>query len=457
MAMFGQLTQRLQGALRGLRGAAKVDERSFDTMARELRLALLEADVHFQVVKRFLAAVKERALGQDVQGSLTPGQQVIKIVNDELVELLGGESSELRFSGRSPHVVMMVGLQGAGKTTSTGKLGRWLRSRGRSPLLVSVDVQRPAAREQLAIVAQQAGLTAFDPTAAGLAAGLAADAVGLAKAAYAEARRRGDDVLLVDTAGRLHIDAEMMGEAKAIAAAVQPEHILYVGDSLAGQDAVEAATAFGAELELSGHILTKLDGDGRGGAALSIVSVTGAPIYFAGVGEKLEEFEVFHPDRLASRILGMGDVLTLIERVQEQVDVDEAAGLEKRLRRGEFTLEDFGKQLKQMQKMGPLSQLMDLVPGMAGAGMQGMGDAPAVDDREITRVQAIIDSMTPAERRRPKLVNGARRRRIAAGSGTEVQDVNRLLKQYTRAHKLIKKIGKKGGRGMSWANLPGMR
>ncbi len=442
--MFEQLTGRLQGTLRKLRGSAKIDEASFGEAARELRLALLEADVHFGVVKDFLAAVKEKALGEDVAGSLTPGQQVIKIVNDELVNVLGGEQQELRFTGSTPHVVLIVGLQGAGKTTTVGKLGVWLRRHGRSPFLVSVDVHRPAAREQLARLGETTGLPVWESPSD--------DPVARTRDAIAEARRRGDDVVVVDTAGRLHVDDAMMEEMQRVAAVAEPESILYVCDSMVGQDAVQAATAFAEALPIDGHILTKLDGDSRGGAALSVAAVTGRPIYFAGVGEKVDDLEVFHPDRIAGRILGMGDVLTLIEKVQDQVDIEATEGLEKRARRGELTLDDFKSQLQQIRKMGSMSKLMELLPGASNTpGLAQM----APDEAELTRIQAIIDSMTLVERSKPKIINGSRRKRIAAGSGTTVQEVNRLLKRFAQSKKLMKKLSKRGRRNAPWANLPG--
>ncbi len=441
--MFDQLTGRLQGTLRKLRGSVKVDERSFDEISRELRLALLEADVHFGVVKEFLVRVRDKALGRQVLESLSPGQQVIKVVHEELVQLLGGESQELRFDGPTPHVLMIVGLQGAGKTTTVGKLAHYLRGRGRSPLVVSVDVHRPAARQQLQVVAEAVSVPVYT--------GQGDDPVTLARGAAAEARRRGDDVLIVDTAGRLHIDEAMMAEARAVADALEPERVLYVADSLVGQDAVNAATVFAESLEIDGHILTKLDGDARGGAALSVAAVTGRPIYFAGVGEKTDDLEIFHPDRIASRILGMGDVLSLIEKVHDKVEIEDAEGMEKRLRRGEFTLEDFGAQLRQIRRMGPMSQILEMLPGVASA--PGLADM-APDERELAKIQAIIDSMTATERERPRIINGSRRRRIAAGSGTAVQDVNRLLKQFAQTRKLMKKLGKKGRRSRNWAKLP---
>ena len=443
--MFQELTERLQRTLRKLRGTVKIDEASFGEVARELRLTLLEADVHFGVVKEFLARVKDKALGEAVVGSLSPGQQVIRIVHEELIELLGGAPQELRLDGPTPHVLMVVGLQGTGKTTTVAKLGNWLRARGRSPFLVSVDVHRPAARDQLRILGNKAGLHVYD--------GEESIATDLAIAALGQARKRGDDVLLVDTAGRLHIDAEMMAEAQEVARRLRPQNVLYVADALAGQDAVQAATAFGEALELDGHVLTKLDSDARGGASLSVVAVTGLPIFFAGVGEAIDDFEAFHPDRVASRILGMGDVLTLIEKVKENVDVGVAANMEQRARRGDLNLEDFQQQLVQIRKMGPLSQVLEMLPGASSTpGLSQM----APDENELGKIQAIIDSMTVEERRRPQIINRSRKGRIAAGSGSGIPDVNRLLKQFAQTKKMMKKLGKKGRGSKRWANLPGL-
>ncbi len=443
--MFEQLSERLQRTLRKLRGTVKIDEASFGEVARELRLALLEADVHFGVVKEFLARIKDKALGEDVVGSLSPGQQVIKIVHEELIELLGGAPQQLRLDGPTPHVLMVVGLQGTGKTTTVAKLGNWLRTNGRSPLVVSVDVHRPAARDQLRILGESAGLQVYD--------GDESTATELAVGALSAARRRGDDVLLIDTAGRLHVDAEMMEEVQDVARSAPPESVLYVADAMVGQDAVQAATAFGEALPLDGHVLTKLDGDARGGAALSVVAVTGLPIFFAGVGEAIDDFEIFHPDRMASRILGMGDVLSLIEKVQENVDVEAAANMEQRARRGDLNLEDFQQQLSQIRKMGSLSQVLELLPGAGSIpGLKQM----APGEGELRKIQAIIGSMTVQERRRPQIINRSRKQRIAAGSGSGLPDVNRLLKRFAQTKKMMKKLGRKGRGGMNWANLPGM-
>jgi len=431
--MFEQINQRLQKTLRLLRGVVQVDEANLDAALRDLRLALLEADVNYGVVKQFLAGVRERALGRDVLESLTPGQQVVKIVYQELTRLLGGAHVNLRLTGSSPHVVMLVGLQGAGKTTSAAKLGHQLRRKGHSPLLVSVDVHRPAAREQLQQMAVTASLSAFD--------GSGDSAVDLARQAVEAARTGGHDVVVLDTAGRLHIDDEMMGEAADLVAVLDPGDVVYVADALAGQDAVNTVSVFAERLPLTGTILTKLDGDARGGVALSIAAVTGLPVLYVGVGEGFADLEPFHPDRIASRILGMGDVLTLIEKAQENVDGEQAAEMEKRLRAATFTLEDFREQIRQMNKLGSFSKLLDMLPMVKGVDAKAL--APAEND--MRRFSAIIDSMTVEERRHPNTIDGSRRRRIATGSGTRVQDVNQLLKQFTAARKLMKKLGRQRG------------
>ena len=431
--MFEQINQRLQKTLSLMRGVVRVDEASLGEALRDLRMALLEADVNFGVVKDFLAVVKERANGQEVLQSLTPGQQVVKVVFEEMTGLLGGERVSLKLEGSTPHVVMLVGLQGAGKTTTAAKLGHQLRRRGHSPLLASVDVHRPAAREQLAQIAQSASLSSFD--------GEGDDAVALARQAIEAARRGGHDVVVLDTAGRLHIDDEMMGEASALVGALQPGDVVYVADSLAGQDAVNTVSVFHERLPLTGTILTKLDGDARGGVAMSIVAVTGLPTLYVGVGERFEDLEPFHPDRIASRILGMGDVLTLIEKAQEAVDTEQAEAMERRLREATFTLEDFREQMRQMSKIGSMSKLFEMLP--MGKGIDSSAFAPAETD--MKRFSAIIDSMTPDERRHPQTIDGSRRRRIAQGSGTRVQDVNQLLKQFNTARKLMKKLGRQRG------------
>ncbi len=431
--MFEQINQRLQRTLSMFRGVVRVDEASLGEALRDLRMALLEADVNFGVVKDFLAVVRERAKGQQVLDSLNPGQQVVKVVYEEMTALLGGERVGLRLAGGSPHVVMLVGLQGAGKTTTAAKLGHQLRRKGHSPLLASVDVHRPAAREQLAQIAASASLNAFD--------GDGSDAVELARQSLDAARTGGNDVVVLDTAGRLHLDDAMMGEAAALVEAIDPGDVVYVADSLAGQDAVNTVSVFHQRLPLTGTILTKLDGDARGGVAMSIVAVTGLPILYVGVGERFEDLEPFHPDRIASRILGMGDVLSLIEKAQEAVDVEKAEEMEKRLREATFTLEDFREQMRQMNKLGSMSKLLEMLP--MGKGFNAKSLAPAEDD--MRRFGAIIDSMTIEERRHPQTIDGSRRRRIAKGSGTRVQDVNQLLKQFNAARKLMKKLGRQRG------------
>ncbi len=431
--MFEQINQRLQKTLSMFRGVVRVDEASLGAALRDLRMALLEADVNFGVVKDFLAVVRERAKDQQVLDSLNPGQQVVKVVYEEMTAILGGSRVPLKLQGATPHVVMLVGLQGAGKTTTAAKLGNQLRRKGHSPLLASVDVHRPAAREQLAQVSASASLASFD--------GEGSDAVDLARQALEAARVGGHDVVVLDTAGRLHLDEAMMGEAAALVEAIDPGDVVYVADALAGQDAVNTVSVFHERLPLTGTILTKLDGDARGGVAMSIVAVTGLPILYVGVGERFEDLEAFHPERIASRILGMGDVLTLIEKAQEAVDVQQAAEMEKRLRDATFTLEDFREQMRQMNKLGSMSKLLEMLP--MGKGIDTKALAPAEDD--MRRFGAIIDSMTADERRHPQNIDGSRRRRIAAGSGTRVQDVNQLLKQFNSARKLMKKLGRQRG------------
>jgi signal recognition particle subunit SRP54 len=441
--MFEQINHRLQKTLSMLRGVVRVDEESLGEALKDLRMALLEADVNFGVVKDFLAVVRERAQGQEVLESLSPGQQVVKVVYEEMTRMLGGARVPLRLEGATPHIVMLVGLQGAGKTTTAAKLGHQLRSKGHSPLLVSVDVHRPAAREQLAQIAESASLPAFD--------GDGDDAVDLARQALEAARVNGHDVIVLDTAGRLHIDEEMMGEAEALAQALDPGDVVYVADSLAGQDAVNTVSVFHERLPLTGTILTKLDGDARGGVAMSIVAVTGLPILYVGVGERFEDLDAFHPDRIASRILGMGDVLSLIEKAQDAVDVEQAAEMEKRLRDASFTLEDFREQMRQMNKLGSFSKLLEMLP--MGKGLDSKALAPAEED--MKRFGAIIDSMTPYERRHPNAIDGSRRRRIAQGSGTRVQDVNQLLKQFNTARKLMKKLGRQRGNPLDMMRTAG--
>jgi signal recognition particle subunit SRP54 len=399
---------------------------------REIRLALLEADVNFKVVKTFIDAVKARALGADIIGQLNPGQQVIKIVNDELTELMGGESADFEFSPRPPTVILMAGLQGSGKTTATGKLALFLRTQHNSSVAVAAcDVYRPAAVEQLIKVGAQAGADVYEQ-------GTDRDPVKIAAWARDRAISEGKDVLIVDTSGRLHVDAELMQELADIKKAIRPNAVLLVVDAMTGQDAVNVAESFAQAVQFDGVVMSKLDGDARGGAALSVNAVTGKPILFASTGEKLDQFERFHPDRMAQRILGMGDVLSLIEKAERQFDEDDALALERKLRRNEFGLDDFLDQLKMVRKMGPLTSILGMIPGLAGHQLQNM----KVDERELDRIQAIILSMTPEERRRPELIKGSRRLRIARGSGTNVQQVNRLVKQFGQMRKVMRQVGR---------------
>jgi len=428
--MFESLSARLQAVADRLRGKARITEADLDVALREIRLALLEADVNFKVVKEFVARVRERALGADLLSGLHPGQQVIKIVHDELVAVLGGERHVLRLE-RKPSVVMLVGLQGSGKTTTAAKLAVRLRKDGKRPLLVAADVYRPAAVDQLVQLGDQIGIEVHSRP-------VGTPALEVARSGMEAARQRGLDVVLLDTAGRLHVDEPMMDELVRIAGAVTPAETLLVVDAMTGQEAVRVAEAFHHRLPVSGLILTKMDGDARGGAALSIRSATGLPISFIGTGERTDGFEAFHPDRLAQRILGMGDVLSLVERVQESVDGDEAERVAQRMMESRFTLEDFRSQLSQVKKLGPIGQVLQMIPGagqMAGAAQQ------AVDDGHLQRIEAIIDSMTPEERRHPELIKASRRRRIAAGSGTTSADVNRVLKQFADMQKLMRQLG----------------
>lgn len=430
--MFSDLAGRLQETLRRLRGKGKLTEKDVEEALREVRVALLEADVHFKVVKDFIAKVKERAVGQDVLHSLSPSHQVIKIVNEELTALMGGTASGLQFASRLPAPVMMVGLQGAGKTTCTAKLASYLKRRGHRPLLAACDVTRPAAVKQLQVLGEQVGVPVF-AAAAGLSP------VEIAKASMEAARTKGHDVLLIDTAGRLHVDEPLMEELEIIKAEVRPVELLFVADAMTGQDAVNVAKTFDERLDLTGVILTKLDGDARGGAALSIKAITGKPVKYVGLGEKMDALEPFHPDRMASRILGMGDVLSLIEKAQATFDAEKAQVMAEKLRSAEFTLEDFLEQLQQVRNMGPIDQILGMIPGLAGnPRLKGL----QVDERELSHVEAIIRSMTPKERRHPNVIDGSRRKRIAAGSGTQVQDVNRLLKQYDQARMMMRQLGK---------------
>jgi signal recognition particle subunit SRP54 len=428
--MLDQLSQKLQQIFKNLRGETKLSPEHVDQTLREIRLALLEADVNFKVVKQFIESIKSKALGQEVLESLTPGQQVIKIVRDELVETLGGISPKLNFSAQPPTVFLLVGLQGSGKTTSSGKLARWLDRNGHRSMLVSTDVYRPAAREQLSIVAKEIDATIFRGEGID-------EPLRLCREALRDAGNSGCDVLVIDTAGRLHIDEQLMEELRKIKALVRPSEVLFVADAMTGQDAVRSAQEFHNQLGVTGVVLTKLDGDARGGAALSIRTVTGQPIKFVGVGEKYDALELFHPDRLVSRILGMGDVLSLIEKAEEAIDQKQAVELERKLRTDCFTLEDFRDQLRQMRKLGPLEQILGMLPQI---GPFKDLTKVKVDEKELLHVEAIINSMTPRERTHHQIINGSRRKRIARGSGTSVQQVNQLLKQYVQARKMMKQM-----------------
>jgi signal recognition particle subunit SRP54 len=425
--VFDTLSDRLQDTFARLRGHGRLSEAQVDAALREVRLALLEADVNFKVVKDFVARVRERAVGEEVTRSLTPAQQVVKIVHEELVVTLGERNVPLSWSPRPPTVLLMAGLQGSGKTTTAAKLARWFKQQGRNPMLVGADLQRPAAVQQLQVLGEQAGVPVFsEPT----------DPVAVARAALEACRDRGRDVCIVDTAGRLAIDAEMMEQVRAISGAVEPNYTFLVVDAMTGQDAVSVAESFHETLALDAVILSKVDGDARGGAALSVKEVTGRPIAFASTGERLADFEQFHPDRMADRILGMGDVLTLIEQVEQEYDKDVAAKAEQALAEGTFTLDDFLEQMAQVRKMGPLSGIIGMLPGVP----KELKDAD-IGEKELGRVEAIIRSMTPEERRRPELINGSRRLRIANGSGTSTSEVNLLLKQFKDVAKMMKRFG----------------
>jgi signal recognition particle subunit SRP54 len=430
--MFDSLAEKLQGTLADVRQRGALSEQDVDAAMREIRLALLEADVNFKVVRQFTSHVKERCLEEEVVGKLNPGQQVVKIVADELTTLMGGASAGLSFSPRPPTVILMAGLQGSGKTTATAKLARYLREEHSSSVaLAACDVYRPAAVEQLVKVGAQAGAEVYERGADG-------DPVEIAAWALDRARQDGKDVLIVDTSGRLHVDEELMAELVRIRDAVKPHDILLVVDAMTGQDAVNVAESFAEAVQFDGVVMSKLDGDARGGAALSVKAVTGKPILFASTGEKLEQFEAFHPDRMAQRILGMGDVMSLIEKAERQFDEADAVALERKLRRNEFGLDDFLEQLRTVRKMGPLTSLLGMIPGFGGHQLQNM----KVDERELDRIQAIILSMTPEERRRPELIKGSRRLRIAQGSGTNVQHVNRLVKQFGQMRKVMRQVGR---------------
>ena len=424
---FEGLSERLQGITKKLRGKARITESDLKEVLREVKLALLEADVNYKIVKEFISVIEEKALGQDVLKSLTPGEQVVKIVKDEMVELLGGTESKINFTPNPPTVIMMVGLQGSGKTTTSGKLANLLRKEGKKPLLVACDVYRPAAIKQLQVVGKQLNIPVF-------ANENTKDVVLIAKQARSQAISKLNDVVILDTAGRLHIDEELMQELKNVKANVKPHEILLVVDSMTGQDAVNVAQSFNENLGIDGVVLTKLDGDTRGGAALSVKKVTNRPIKFAATGEKLSDIEIFHPDRMTSRILGMGDVLSIIEKAEEAFDEEQAIELEKKLKKQGFDLDDYLTQLRQIKKMGSFSSILKMIPGM------NMVKESDIDEREFVKIEAIICSMTAEERRNPKLLNGSRRLRIANGSGTKVQDVNKFMNSFEQTQKLMKKM-----------------
>jgi signal recognition particle subunit SRP54 len=436
--MFDNLSERLQAVFENLRGEVRLTPETVEVALREIRLALLEADVNFRVVKAFIDKVRDRAVGEEVLKSLSPGQQVVRIVRDEMLALFGETQGGLPASSAMPRVILMLGLQGSGKTTTTGKLAKWLTRLGKHPIVVSTDVRRPAAIEQLNVVAKQAGVRVHDP-----AGNL--DPVSRASGAMREAATLGFDTVIVDTAGRLHIDDDLMVELEAIKAAVSPTDQLYVADAMTGQDAIKSAGEFNRRIGVSGVVLSKMDGDARGGAALSVVSVVGVPIAFAGSGERLEDLEPFHPDRVVSRVLGMGDVLSLIEKAEQVVSQDDAQRLEKKILENDFTLEDFREQLQTIKRMGPLENILGMLPGMGQIKQQMQGGQ--VDPKQMGRVEAIISSMTPQERRNHQVLNGSRRKRIARGSGTSVEDVNRLIKQFIEMKKMLKMVGGLAGGG----------
>lgn len=443
--MFESLSDRLSGVFRKLGGQSRLTEENIREGLREVRLALLEADVNFKVVKDFVETVREKCLGQEVLKGVSPAQQVVKIVHDELVALLGGETTALDLRGRQPGVVMMVGLQGSGKTTSAGKIANLLRKQKMRPYLVPADVYRPAAIDQLTMLAKQLDMPCYPST-------VEMDPVDIARAAVEEAHAQQASVVLLDTAGRLHIDETLMQELVTIKEAVQPQEILFVADAMTGQDAVTVAEAFNEKLGITGVVLTKMDGDARGGAALSIKSVTGAPVKYVGLGEKLSEIEVFHPDRIAGRILGMGDVLTLIEKAQTTIKAEEAEELARKMQKAQFNLEDFRTQMRRVRQMGSLDTILKLIPGMGGLREKLAEASGAVPEKEMARTEAIINSMTMAERRNPDILNGSRRARIARGSGTTVQQVNQLVRQFEQMRQMMK--GMMGGKGAGGGRMP---
>jgi signal recognition particle subunit SRP54 len=435
--MFDSLSNRLQDVFKSLRGQARLTPENIEAALREIRLALLEADVNFKVVKAFIDRVRDRAMEDSVLQSLSPSQQVVKIVRDEMLALFGDAKGGLTESSQRPRVILLLGLQGAGKTTTAGKLAKWLSKQGRHPLLVSTDVKRPAAIAQLNVVGGKAGVRVFDPVGD-------LDPVSRAKGALGEATTKGFDVVIVDSAGRLHIDDELMSELAAVKAVTGPSDLLFVADAMTGQDAIKSAGEFNSRVGVTGVVLTKMDGDARGGAALSVVSVVGVPIAFVGSGETLDDLEPFYPDRVVSRVLGMGDVLSLIERVERTIEQEDVEKLEQRLRANEFTLEDFRDQLRTIRKMGPLEQIMGMLPGMGN--IKALADNKP-DEKQLSRIEAIIGSMTPDERRKQHIINGSRRKRIAKGSGTSVEEVNRLLKQFVQMQKMMKQLGGLAGLG----------
>lgn len=441
--MFDELTRKLEQALKSLRGQGKISEANVAESLREVRRVLLDADVHYKVARDFVDSVLRRAVGVEVLQSITPGQQIVKILHDELVVLLGTSAAQIAVAAQPPTVILVAGLQGSGKTTFCAKLAVHLRAQGRHPLLVAADIHRPAAVDQLVALGAAIDVPVYRQDGA--------PAVTIARSAVDHARRNARDTVIVDTAGRMHVDEEMMREVEAVKQAIAPHETLFVVDAMTGQDAVNTARAFHDRLSFDGAVLTKMDGDARGGAALSLRATVGVPIKFIGTGEKPEALERFHPERLASRILGMGDIVTLVERAQQSMDEETAGRLEKKLRRAQFTLEDFLEQLQEVRKMGPLEQVLGMIPGM-----HRLPQDVRVDDRAVARTEAIIRSMTPAERRTPGMINGSRRKRIATGSGTTVQDVNRVLKQFEQMHKMMKTLGKGGraGKMMRQMKLP---
>ncbi|MBI2691872.1 MAG: signal recognition particle protein [Solirubrobacterales bacterium] len=444
--MFDALSERLQETLSDVRGRGKLSEDDINKAMRDIRLALLEADVNFKVVKDFTARVKARALGVDVLESLNPGQQVVKIVDDELTALMGESSREIVFAQSAPTVILMAGLQGSGKTTNCGKLALMLKGQGKKVGIAACDVYRPAAIEQLKVVGDQVGAKVYEQGQG--------DPVKIAKWAVQESIQNLDDVLIVDTAGRLHVDSDLMEELAKIRKEVKPHNVLLVVDAMTGQDAVNVAEQFADTANFDGVIMTKLDGDARGGAALSIKAVTGKPIMYASVGEKLDQFEVFHPDRMADRILGMGDVMTLIEKAESQIDEETALDMERKIRKNELTFDDFLEQMKMMRKMGSLSSILGMMPGIDKKALKNVN----IDEKELDRIQAIVLSMTPQERANPKIINGKRRVRIAKGSGTSVQQVNKLIKQFSEMKKMMKRMTGKGKKGMpDMSQLMGQR